>query len=329
MQSPPIAESTLPSPQDINALNAEELKALNARLRWPDGPVCPRCREQSSTPVTPESIGRIGITCPRCNHKYSPTIGAFYAKSLTPRQWLNIIVATAERQSIPAIDEITEVAGIKSQPTAAQAHGTLTVVVQHSGIILESESPERIAFKLLNQPPPGTDLPVSEAPILPQRSEIETGSAGEHQESTRAVPIPADDVVPDAQPENHAGPERETALPQPSVDARESDGQRDHESHSPEEAQVELLREIDRHITEILARRAELQPDPPDETADETADADQPPVHVASVSVSQFDPDQDPEEEPEVAICPDANAPALSALQPVGIRLHRNGPHWA
>jgi transposase-like protein len=71
--------------------------ALVARLRWPDGPVCPRCGSPEHTLLATRRLWK----CHACRRQYSVKAGTLFEGSpLRLSQWLPAIWAVANGEHV-------------------------------------------------------------------------------------------------------------------------------------------------------------------------------------------------------------------------------------
>ena len=74
---------------DVSKLTGDEARATLERIRWPNGPVCHRCRSVEVTKLAGESH-RAGLyKCRGCDEQFSSTTGTILEQSHLPiRTWL-------------------------------------------------------------------------------------------------------------------------------------------------------------------------------------------------------------------------------------------------
>ena len=87
-----------------------------AKLRWPEGFLCPRCRSTEAWPVR-----TILLECARCHYQVSVTAGTIFQDTRKPlRQWFRAIwYVTSQKNGASALG-MQRILGIKSYTTAWQ-----------------------------------------------------------------------------------------------------------------------------------------------------------------------------------------------------------------
>jgi transposase-like protein len=71
----------------------ERCRELLERLRWPDGPTCPRC---SDTPVRLEKTPKL-LYCRKCDYQFSVTTGTIFHDSHLPLiKWFTVTLLMCE-----------------------------------------------------------------------------------------------------------------------------------------------------------------------------------------------------------------------------------------
>jgi len=77
---------------DAARLTEDEARAILEKIRWPEGPTCPRCQSQNVTRLQSksESKTRDGvIQCNECRQQFTVTVGTIMHRShITLRQWV-------------------------------------------------------------------------------------------------------------------------------------------------------------------------------------------------------------------------------------------------
>jgi transposase-like protein len=90
-----IKRDSGPNLETLSAMSEEEARKMIEGIRWPDGPICPRCNSVETVPVTGKQV-RAGVyrckTCRRNKAKrdqFSVTIGTVFEGSHIPlKKWV-------------------------------------------------------------------------------------------------------------------------------------------------------------------------------------------------------------------------------------------------
>jgi transposase-like protein len=92
----------------------EQCRSYLYQLRWPDGFVCPKCREKAGA----WRVGALLYTCQKCRHQTSVIAGTIFQDTRKPlRIWFKAIWITTHEVGISAL-ELQQILGIKSYTTA-------------------------------------------------------------------------------------------------------------------------------------------------------------------------------------------------------------------
>lgn len=114
------ADAALPLPEDIHNMTNEQAIALTQRVRWPDGPQCPRCGSKnvsSQTKYQPQPY-----RCHECKAYYSHRHGSFIRTKLYTKPWLAAISATIQIQRLLTLEEFLDATRRKPSRAATEAH---------------------------------------------------------------------------------------------------------------------------------------------------------------------------------------------------------------
>jgi transposase-like protein len=107
---------------------ADEDKAreLIEKMRWPNGPVCPKCGETGAYKLTPKegSTTRKGLyKCKACRKLFTVTVGTIFERSHIPlNQWLHAIHLMCSSKKGVSAHQLHRTLGIKYQSAWFLAH---------------------------------------------------------------------------------------------------------------------------------------------------------------------------------------------------------------
>lgn len=79
-----------------------------ARLRWPDGPVCPFCNGVDAYALNLRTVKRRRYKCRACRRQFSVTKGTILEGSKLPLgAWIRLIHILCERDGDPLVSEVS------------------------------------------------------------------------------------------------------------------------------------------------------------------------------------------------------------------------------
>jgi len=92
-------------------------------IRWPNGPVCPRCQHTEAYRLKPSKTGRRVLKCKKCRKQFSVTVGTIFEGSHLPlTNWMAVIqLMCASKKSISA-HQLHRMLGITYKSAWFMAH---------------------------------------------------------------------------------------------------------------------------------------------------------------------------------------------------------------
>jgi transposase-like protein len=133
---------------------ADEDKAreLIEKMRWPNGPVCPKCKATGAYKLTPKSDSKTAVRkgvykCKACRKLFTVTVGTIFERSHIPlNQWLHAISLMCSSKKGMSAHQLHRTLGIKYQSAWFLAHRIRYAMAQEplatlfSGIIEADET---------------------------------------------------------------------------------------------------------------------------------------------------------------------------------------------
>lgn len=98
---------TLPDITELFATD-EKCRELLERLRWPNGPECPRCRGQKLARLSAKLL-----YCPECDYQFSVTAGSIFHDSHLPlNKWFMVTLLLCEARKGMSANQIKRTIGV-------------------------------------------------------------------------------------------------------------------------------------------------------------------------------------------------------------------------
>lgn len=113
---------------ELNKLNADQARELLEQLRWPEGPVCPRCGHDKAYSLKPKPGSkhpvRKGIyKCKGCRQQFSVTVGTIFEGSHIPlNTWLVAISLMCSSKKGISAHQLHRMLGITYKSAWFMAH---------------------------------------------------------------------------------------------------------------------------------------------------------------------------------------------------------------
>ena len=124
-----------------------------ARIRWPQGIVCPRCR-QPGPRFNPNPDTYQPLLCPHCNLQFSPRNGTFINDNTQTKAWLSLLQHTVKRRELPSASATAEITGYRNREIIARMLRMLQQAVADSKVDLSQGTPAENATRIINAPAP-------------------------------------------------------------------------------------------------------------------------------------------------------------------------------
>lgn len=105
---------------DASKLTEDEARQYLERIRWPNGPVCPKCGEEGNAVKLQGERHRAGLyQCRGCRGQFSVTVGTIMERShITPRQWVMAFhLMCASKKGVSAL-QLQRMLGLGSYKSA-------------------------------------------------------------------------------------------------------------------------------------------------------------------------------------------------------------------
>ena len=102
-----VRTMTLPDITELFATD-EKCRELLERLRWPNGPECPRCKGQKLARLSAKLL-----YCPECDYQFSVTVGSIFHDSHLPlNKWFMVTLLLCEARKGISANQIKRTVGV-------------------------------------------------------------------------------------------------------------------------------------------------------------------------------------------------------------------------